>query len=212
MTVIEQWLTTWKAWVAIVAGIAGSAVTFFVVLRKCIVLLNKAHATGAFVMDVEANVKNAIETAIKPVMEKLDRLDEGQQNIIQARRAVMEIDQLKAWFETDPHGKFVWANRMWRTLTGMESDNVRGHGWEAGLDHETREEVLRDWNAAFDHQRLFERQVVLADTVRGTRCHVRLNAWPIRRESDGRILSYLGNATIIANESRPEPRKSSDKD
>jgi PAS domain S-box-containing protein len=195
---IEKHLTSWQTWVGLILGSIASMAAVFVALKNCLTVLLAAYRGGVFVIKIE-EVIGKFKTE---VLERLDRIDEGQANQIQIRRAIMEEDEAKAWFEADHRGHLIWANRLYRDLVGMESDHVRGRGWEAGIAAETRDEVLRDWTSAFDHQRMFERVLIFQCIRDGTRQRVRLSAWPIRRESDGKILSYTGNATILSHERR----------
>lgn len=185
---LQAWLTTWQGWVALITGFLGAVATATLALRKAATAFGAAYKAGVFLIDLEGRMGD--------IASRMERIEEGMQNLIQGRRGIMEEDSVKGWFECDEHGKFTWANRMWRELTGMESDHVRGHGWEAGIDNDDREEFLKRWRSAFDHQRIFEDRATLVNRITGKKTEVRFACWPIRNEHNGKILSHLGHCTI----------------
>lgn len=192
---IERHLKTWE-------GVLGSIIFFagcFAALWKfAIPRFRRGYSRTLAIMNLEETLAHR-DTELKGILTliytRLDHLDSGQQNIIQGRRGIMEEDEQKAWFECDEHGRFTWANRLWRSFTGMESDHVRGHGWESGIANDDREELLRLWRDAYDHQRIFESRTTLVNRMTGKLTEVRLSSWPIRNEKTGSIISYLGHAT-----------------
>lgn len=133
-----------------------------------------------------------LEVPMKEMSGRLSAIERGLRNVIEVRRALMAKDQVAAHFEADTHGRFEWSNRLWQTMTGLDSSATKGHGWESGVDEPDRIRVMASWQLAVDHQRDFE-ELTFLNNRNGTRTKVRLTATPIR-DVDGTILSYIGSA------------------
>lgn len=170
-----------------VIGFFRSVLGFFVSIYRSFVFLSNAQEES--------------QASEMRIMQRLDRIDETQEEDRQIRWGVMHTDKTRAWFTCDKGGRFVRVNRMWSEWTGLEGHELSGYGWENAIAEENRNEVIREWRYAIDHQRAFDATVVLAHRDGEKHIKVRLSADPVRSKShDGEILSYLGNAVFISHD------------
>lgn len=187
-----QWLTAkLHTWEGIVGSLATSIVTIWAALKLIPKLWDKLISLVQAVKMI-VNVEIHLVAILKEMREGFLRLDRGQHNMIQTRRCIMDADERVAFFECDSHGKCVWTNKLWRQLTGLDSDEARGSGWERGIAENDRHRVLSDWQASLDHQRIYEDVVTYCDRL-GHLTKVRVTANPIR-DDQGNILSWHGHA------------------
>lgn len=174
--------------------IAAFILTIAGVLKVWPGIVSKAKA-GLRKASPLTNIFDALNDIREDMKTGFDRTDRGLTNVIQGRRVIMGTDEVKAWLEMDPEGTVIWTSRLWSVFTGLQPDELRGHGWESSVLETERGTVMASWEAAFEHQRAFESVVTLVDRA-GHKTRARLIAWPIR-DNDGRgvVLSYLGHAT-----------------
>lgn len=175
-----KWLLTWQGLCTALAGAIVSTIGLLKLVPKLLKNVQKFYQGTIYLFEIK---------------EGMERIERGLINLIQGRRIIMGTDEVKAYFETDAEGSFVWTSRLWSTLTGLQPDELRGNGWESAVQESERSTVQASWEAAFSHQRAFESTLTLINQT-GQKVRIRLIAWPIRDE-DGRgvVLSYLGHAT-----------------
>ncbi len=205
---LEQTLQTWQARCALIVGAAGGLIAFFVALKRCVVLLNRAYESGVFLINVQEEVKSSegrlmerLDQIDAKQTQKLRKIEEGLSNQIQSRRILMEVDS-KGWVELDPKGRATWSNSLWREATGLDSNQLLGKGWLNGIATNEREEFFERLMSAITDAILFDGNVTLTNR-KGKTTQVRLIASPLRSiEDESQIISFLGYFTPVNHERR----------
>ncbi|MEP6671704.1 MAG: PAS domain-containing protein [Chthoniobacter sp.] len=190
MTKPFPFLTNWQEWCTTFAAAVAATFTALKLIPKIARVLKIFYEGALFMVDIKDNM-NAIE---RRIIDRLSRLDDGQLNIIEGRRQMLNNDVHRVWFITDGKGKTEWVNDTWRKWTGIDPDDARGSGWENGIAPEDLHRVIQGWQMAIDHQRGYADAFSYIDRE-GRRTRVEVQASPIRR-SDGTILNYFGNARL----------------
>ncbi len=200
---IKSWLSTWQAWIELAIAIPATIILTVRLLGKCVRQLNTAYLGGVFLMNIKEEINAAtakIEAKIDERCDKIDercgRLEAGMINTISVRRAVMEVDEVKAWFEATPSGRFEWANRLWRHLTEMDVSEIMGDGWINGVAEAERDKVMADWKQCIDAGISFDHTATLVGR-RGQTTRVRISALAGRGTPGGPVTVYTGHATIL---------------
>lgn len=170
---------------AIVAAIAAT-IGLLKAIPPAFKLAKQLIDGSVFVLDIKVW---GVEL-IKKMEEGFKRVEDGQLNQINARRFYLDADERNAHFETDARGKTEWVSRRWRLMTGLDNSQARGSGWENGIAPDVQDAVLREWQAAIDHQRTFDRLVVYVDRE-GRRTTMKVIASPMR-DRDGNVMQFHG--------------------
>lgn len=142
----------------------------------------------------KASPLTSIFGALQQIAERLDAIERGNLHLIQRGWAVMEEDEVKAWFTTDARGQFEFANRLLRTWMGLEADEIHGNGWQSGVDENERHRIMLAWDDSIERERRFEEFCILSDR-NGKKTKVRIMAVPMR-DNHGEVMGFQGHAII----------------
>lgn len=94
-------------------------------------------------------------------------------------------------FMSDSHGKYVWANRAFLTLTNSNLNEIIGTGWENNLDEEDRERVTHNWYQACEELRPYTMIYKITNNNNN-------NKMLVRCEATGKAnLGYFGSVKEI---------------
>lgn len=181
------------------AAICGALLTLAAVYRK---LLRKplhravAILRGlALVPEIAAELQPNGGASLRDVFDKLVR---GQNYLVevtdhQTRLIADQGRRLHEWtetywslnqqarcgiFKTDAAGDCIKVNQTYCRLTGRTEAECFGGNWIYCIAPENRDEVMREWNAAVEHQRNFELNYIMM-------------------HSDGHLFPVLGKASVI---------------
>ena len=104
-------------------------------------------------------------------------------------------------FETDPHGRWLYANPRWHEIYGSGFEPT-DRGWSTAIHPDDREAVVTAWRAAIRVGEPFHQafRVLPAD---GTERWVSSRAAAIRNE-EGRVSGYVGTAEDITQQKLAE--------
>lgn len=160
--------------------------------------LMMAFYDGAkFTLDIRdhmTEMKKEVVSRHGEIILAIKRIDEGQRNIIVTHQQMLDCSHMP-WFITDGHGRYQWVNTRWKRLTGLETEQIRGHGWENGIHPDDRPRVILSWNTAVDHQRDHEENYRFINRAGVSSLPIRMVAHPIRNEA-GTILNYIGHSLV----------------
>lgn len=129
------------------------------------------------------------------ILTHLSRIDDGQLNLIEARRHTLDADMNCIWFMTDAQGQTEWVSAAWTRITGMPVEDALGSGWELAVLPEDLARVLNAWRLSFEHKRRCVDEFTLVHNITGRRTKVQVTANPIKRP-DGTVLNYYGCSRI----------------
>lgn len=99
----------------------------------------------------------------KTIRDSLDRI-EVRQVVSEQRWRITIFDHERGIIEFTERGKLAWANRTFRELTGRDQEQLLDDGWINALQHDTREQVLAEWQACVEQQRDYETTLTVQRT------------------------------------------------
>lgn len=187
----QKFVNTWEGIAMAIAGAIGATIALAQAVPPLLKILRKLTEGAATLLEVKETFERLevkMETGFKAVQD-------GQLNVINARRFLLDADEVNAHFETDGQGKTEWVSRKWRKITGLDNSEAHGSGWENGLAPENEQTVIRAWQAAIDNQRTFELVIVYIDRD-GKRTPMKVLASPMR-DSLGNVVQFHGICTPI---------------
>ncbi len=164
-------------------------------IPKLFRVMTSFYHGAVFTIEIRDHMRH-METRI---IDRLSAIDDGQCNILEVRRQMLDADLSAAWFMTDAHGKTEWVNRTWSVWTGLSNHESRGNGWENAIAPEDRPRAMQGWQLAVDHQRSYSDTYHFIDRT-GKRTLVDVIINPIRKK-DGTVLDYFGSARIRGDKS-----------
>lgn len=127
--------------------------------------------------------------------EKLDKLHPGA--LDQEFRAVADAAPVLIWM-SGPDKGCTFFNRQWLDFTGVPQEQQLGQGWLKLVHPEDRNEILRDYQSAFDAGREFELEYRLRHKDGGYRW-IRDRGLP-RFDSQKHVSGYVGSAWDLSDQ------------
>lgn len=179
---VEAWS---KSWEGIMAAIGAAVLAIASTWKHVLNGGKRIIAVVRFFLNLDKHHDD--------IVERLKSLDRGQLHMIQTRRILLDRESASAFFECDPKGGCIWVSRLWRRITGLDSDDARGNGWELGIAEENRAHISNLWQEAITKSRPFEAVVIYADRD-GLKTSMKVFASPIQDETTREVLGWFGSA------------------
>lgn len=103
--------------------------------------------------NINAQLQNNGGSSIK---DSLDRI-EARQTIFEQRQRVQFSESPYGVLEMDSDGRGVWVNRRLCLLLERLPEDLLGYGWRNAIAPDERDRFFREWEAAIEEHREFER-------------------------------------------------------
>lgn len=188
MNWLRSHLTTAQEWAALLVGAPVAVWGLLVGVSKLIKLLRTMYEGGSFLMDV----KEHLESMRGEMKEGFAKIDRGQLYMIQSRRLLFDRELSSAFFECDATGHYLWVSRLWKRITGMDSDDAAFNGWELAIAPSERVQVIEAWRMSIEKQRPFEQVVTFIDRE-GHTTPMKMFASPIKDDDTGAVIAWFGH-------------------
>lgn len=187
MSWIQERLQTWQGVCTAIVAFFAATGALFALIPRLLKLVDAFYEGAKFSLDIKAHMAG-MESRLNT---RLDRLDEGQINVIQTHHNMLDASPL-VWFTADARGHYTWVNQTWSRLTGIESRSAMGRGWELGVHPDDLPRVMYAWQMAIDHQRDYLDTFRLISRI-GVEVPIKVLA-RANRSKDGRVMDYQGHA------------------
>lgn len=99
--------------------------------------------------ELQPNHGASLRDAVDRITSAVDRM-ESRQVAVEERWRIIHMDHQHGIVECDSRGALTWANRTFRELTGLDSEQLAGWGWANAMVPEIREQVLEEWRDAVE--------------------------------------------------------------
>jgi PAS domain S-box-containing protein len=103
---------------------------------------------------------------------------------------------------TDPSGDCVLTNRVWREMSGLDSEEAAGRGWVKGLHPEDRDAVTKGWYQSIREQGSWRADYRFQNRS-GRVTWVEGSAFPLE-DGRGSLTGYIGTNVDITERKRTE--------
>lgn len=195
---VKHFLLSWEGFWTAVTGAVVATIAFIKVIPEVLRILLTFKEGALYTLAI----KETLTGMESRIIDLIGKLDDGQLNLLEVRRHMLDADPNSVYFQTDPAGKTEWVSKTWTVWTGLSTDDARGSGWENGVAPDELPRVQVNWGQAIDHQRNYQDVFHYINRL-GERTRVEVKATAIRRK-DGTILNYFGNARISGMSSPPK--------
>lgn len=103
-------------------------------------------------------------------------------------------------FRTDADGNCSYVNQFWCQISGLTAAQAMGDGWQRALHPDDRQRVFGQWQTAVEKGAPFQSEYRFR-TPEGVTTWL-FGQSRIERDSDGRIIAYVGTVTDITERKR----------
>src|SRR5689334_7662479 len=147
--------------------------------------------------DQRARLEISRSTIEAEMLERTRDLRESE-----ARFRTLSLTSPVGIFETDGHGRAVFANPRWLEIFGLPFEEILDDGWAAAVHEEDRQHIVDGWHAAASRGEPFDRQFRLTPVGGGDRW-VHSRAVALTDES-GAVTGFVGTVEDITREKLDE--------
>lgn len=121
-------------------------------------------------------------------------LEERIQKTQERFKALVDVSLTGIW-TADPFGNNTYVSPQWSQITGISPENAKGDGWSFGLHPDDRERIMNDWklNGPNEKPKTYNFRFIRPD---GSIVWV-LSQATVVKDSDGKIIEWIGNLTDI---------------
>lgn len=109
-------------------------------------------------------------------------------------RAAMQLSKIAHW-ESDKHGRCIFASKDLCDLSGYSAEQIKGYGWINMIPHDMRKKVQIEWEKCVKEERDFSMNYAYTHPEKGI-IPVHGDAF-IVRDNKGKMLGLIGIATPI---------------